>query len=387
MNRLNIRLLLPSVAVGILFVVFSFFIDEVVSNTFVFVLLIIMIISQFLFGYFLSEQLLTKRLNKLKHYLDLVVSTEEAPSGPLVDDINDDLGDVINELSEFIVNLSDVIQEIRAESESVNEGAKSLATQMTQSVQSLDESSNQIELMAKSIEDVASTSNLLSENAGQVSQTTNQVLSLLGKGTQSSNTSQKTIESFAEEVTHMSNDLMLLKEECARIGSVLDVIRGIADQTNLLALNAAIEAARAGEQGRGFAVVADEVRALAHRTDESTVEIQSMVEGLQSKSSNAVEAITRGQSLTQDSLVQSADVAKALNQIEKVFTEVDALTTQIATGTEQQQYSTNSLNENMSLVVGLSREINNGLSAVAQHAQKQQETSADMDTTLNKVCV
>jgi len=387
LNQLNIKLLLPSVVVGFLGIIFVLFSDEMLSKTFILGLLVLMIVLQCALSYLFSQSLLTIRLAKLKKYLDLVVSTDEAPLGPLVDNNNDDLGEVINELSTFINGLSGVVEEIRIESDSVKQGAESLSAQMQQSVKSVDESADKIELMAQSIEQVASTSTLLSQNAGQVSNTTNQVLSILVQGSESSNTSQETIKLFTEEVKIMANDLALLQEECSRIGSVLDVIRSIADQTNLLALNAAIEAARAGEQGRGFAVVADEVRALAHRTQESTVEIQSMVEGLQSKSTNAVEAITRGKNLTKDSLKQSEQVVTALNQIEEAFTEVDGLTSQIADGTGQQQVSTTSLHENMSVVVELSRVINDGLSKVAKHSKKQQETSSEMDETLKKICV
>ena len=185
----------------------------------------------------------------------------------------------------------------------------------------------------------------------------------------------------------MAAGLAQLQAECSRIGTVLEVIRGIADQTNLLALNAAIEAARAGEQGRGFAVVADEVRALAHRTQESTVEIHSMVEGLQEKSTNAVNAISRGQSLSQESLTHSEQVVDALQQIGKVFSEVDTLTSQIAQGTSEQQQSTASINDNMSIVVKLSRDLNSSLLSVAELAELQQQTAVDVDTTLNRVCV
>ncbi|MCH2056169.1 MAG: methyl-accepting chemotaxis protein [Thalassotalea sp.] len=220
-----------------------------------------------------------------------------------------------------------------------------------------------------------------------MSETTSRVMEVLAQGTSSSNTSQVTIESVTKEVNSMADDLALLQEECSRIGSVLDVIRGIAEQTNLLALNAAIEAARAGEQGRGFAVVADEVRALAHRTQESTVEIQSMVEGLQEKSNNAVDAISRGQELTQESLSYSQQVVEALDQVGDAFADVDNLTSQIASGTDEQRRSTASINDNMSLVVDLSCEITNGLSSVAQHAEQQKITSGQVDSTLNRVCV
>lgn len=386
-NQLNVRLLIPSIIVGFAFILFILIFGNDMGATGLGVTLFIMLAAQAGVGYVISEQLLTKRINSFKRYVELVVSVEEAPDGPLKDENSDDLGNAINQLSDFIGGLSNIIAEIRDESERLRQGSEFLSTQMTQSVNSVDESANQIEQMADSIEQVASTSAILSESASQVSETTSQVMDILSQGTVSSNTSQRSIESFATEVNALAGDLELLQEESARIGSVLDVIRGIADQTNLLALNAAIEAARAGEQGRGFAVVADEVRALAHRTQESTVEIQSMVEGLQEKSTNAVNAIAKGQSLTTDSLSYSAEVVEALEKIGEVFTEVDNLTSQIATGTEDQQRSTSSINDNMSAVVSLSRELNQGLSSVSEHAEEQQNTAAEVDNTLNKICV
>tara|TARA_R110002050_G_scaffold85133_8_gene181718 strand:+ start:2546 stop:3712 length:1167 start_codon:yes stop_codon:yes gene_type:complete len=386
-KNLTTKLLLPMIIVGILFLLGILFSSDHLSKYSVLAIILVLVITQVVLSSFYFSKQITCRIAKLKCYLDLVVSTEQAPSDRLIDPLKDELGVVINELSQFIVSLGDVVSDIRRESKKLNQGSDELVTQMQNSVNTVDESVSQIEQMAQSIEEIANTSSTLSNNADQVSNTTSGVMTTLNQGISSSNTSQYTIESFAKEVESMVNDLGLLKEESARIGSVLDVIRGIADQTNLLALNAAIEAARAGEQGRGFAVVADEVRALASRTQEATVEIQSMVEGLQDKTANAVSAVTRGQSLTQESLTQSAEVVSALKQLSKAFKEVDNLTSQIAEGTQDQQNSTASINDNMSAVLSLSREVNEGLARVAEHANQQQKTSCDVDTTLNRICV
>ncbi len=386
-DRLHIKLLLPCAVIGLIAILLVAMFSGDMDKGSVITLLIFTVVAQVTAGFLFSAKFLNKRIENLKTYLDMVISVDQAPSEPLKDNSNDDFGAVVNELSHFIANLSDVVKDIRTESESLRQGSGALTSQISDSVISVDQSAEQINQMASSIDEIASTSATLSQGAAQVSDTTNEVLTILEQGTTSSNTSQKTIAEFANEVTEMANDLALLQEECSRIGSVLDVIRGIADQTNLLALNAAIEAARAGEQGRGFAVVADEVRALAHRTQESTVEIQSMVEGLQEKSTNAVNAIAKGQVLTQDSLEQSEEVVTALGKIGEVFTEVNTLTSQIANGTEQQQHSTASINDNMAAVVSLSQDVNKGLNIVAEHAEQQKATAEDVDTTLNRICV
>lgn len=386
-SKLSIKLLIPNLAIGLFFIVSLFFISGSVSNSSLVMIFCALVVIQSIASYYFFNQILTQRLIKLKTYLDVVVSTEEAPSEPLKDANNDELAQVTNDLSDFIVGLADVVSVIRQESEALRQGSTSLSQQMTDSVNLVESSADQLGQMAESIEHVANTSTNLSRSAEQVSETTSSVMETLANGVNSSNTSQETIEAVASEVADTAKELDLLQEESARIGSVLDVIKGIADQTNLLALNAAIEAARAGEQGRGFAVVADEVRALAHRTQESTVEIQSMVEGLQAKSTNAVNSINRGNKLTKDSLIHSSEVVNALEEIGYAFQEVDNLTSQIASGTLEQQSATSSINDSMLTVVSISHDISNGLSSVAAHADQQQQTSKEVEQTISRICV
>ncbi|WP_373273673.1 methyl-accepting chemotaxis protein [Pseudomonas taiwanensis] len=164
------------------------------------------------------------------------------------------------------------------------------------------------------------------------------------------------IRQLAVEVENASTTIGTLEQETANIGAVLAVIKGIADQTNLLALNAAIEAARAGEQGRGFAVVADEVRALAARTQDSTKDIQLMIERLQAGVQEAVKAMRTGSLKARDSVERAAGVDQALTDTGDSVQRINDMAAQIATACEEQSSVTEEIARNISDIRDLSNE-------------------------------
>ncbi|MEL7479373.1 MAG: methyl-accepting chemotaxis protein, partial [Pseudomonadota bacterium] len=152
------------------------------------------------------------------------------------------------------------------------------------------------------------------------------------------------IETLSGNIQEVSEVTSILAEESNNIGSVLDVIRGISEQTNLLALNAAIEAARAGEQGRGFAVVADEVRTLASRTGQSTDEIQAMIEKLQRGAQEAVNAVQASQLISDNTVKQVAEADVVLNEIERLIMSITDMNSHIARATEEQSTAAQEVN-------------------------------------------
>jgi methyl-accepting chemotaxis protein len=184
-------------------------------------------------------------------------------------------------------------------------------------------------------------------------------------GTQKVAATVSSINNLAGEITEAAGVISKLQKDAENVGVILDVIKGIAEQTNLLALNAAIEAARAGEQGRGFAVVADEVRTLASRTQESTQEIQQVIEQLQQASQSAVAVMTQSQEGARNSVEQVEDTGATLGAISTRVASIADMNNQIAAATEEQdattkliQSSVSSLSDAADRVVNSTDEVN-----------------------------
>ncbi len=192
------------------------------------------------------------------------------------------------------------------------------------------------------------------------------------------------IERLAQDIHGAAEVIDQLRQGTEDIGTVLDVIRGIAEQTNLLALNAAIEAARAGEQGRGFAVVADEVRTLASRTQSSTEEIQDMIERLQGGAREAVQRMEQGRKQAAEAVKHSKAASESLVAITDGVASIRAKTDQIASATEEQGAANNEIERNMENIAVVSRQASSGSAAISSSIQDLADMAATMKSTLGQ---
>ena len=205
----------------------------------------------------------------------------------------------------------------------------------------------ELELVATAMNEMSATVHEVANNAASTAEATRSADKEANNGRNVVNQTIQSINDLSNEMQQASNVIKQLEADSESIGSVLDVIRGIAEQTNLLALNAAIEAARAGEQGRGFAVVADEVRTLASRTQDSTQEIQTMIEKLQQGSRNAVKVMDAGMEQTEKTIATAAEAGTTLETITAAVDHIASMNEQIASAAEEQSSVAEEINRNV----------------------------------------
>ncbi|WP_221793904.1 methyl-accepting chemotaxis protein [Oceanobacter mangrovi] len=259
----------------------------------------------------------------------------------------DEISELMRSLDQMASNMRDMIRDILTASEEISASSKSLLGHTSETRKGANQQQEETDQVATAVNEMAATAHEVASNVVQVADTSDHASGVVKNGLGIVANTQSNIHSLAASVRQSAAEIAELRNEAIGIGRILDVIRGIAEQTNLLALNAAIEAARAGDQGRGFAVVSDEVRTLAQRTQQSTEEIQSLIERLQEGANQAVASMEKGNSLTESCVSLSDEATKALNEISNAFVQMNQMATQIATAAEEQSQVSEQINQSV----------------------------------------
>lgn len=252
---------------------------------------------------------------------------------------NDEVGELVRCFNRFIEKLQNTIKQVVDIALPLADMASTVSTTAEETNNITMEQQKGTQNTKDAVESLNISVRSVADNAAQAAVAATQTSKVSTEGAEVVSITVNTIHQLAQTVERSSDVIDQLDSDANQVGAVLDVIRSIADQTNLLALNAAIEAARAGEQGRGFAVVADEVRTLASRTQESTIEIQTTIEKLQAAAKEAVDAMSSGKQLADNSVEQVSEAGKSLDEITTSVAQINAMTEDIANSTEAQSES------------------------------------------------
>lgn len=348
------------------------------------IIIIVFVITIFLVYVILTS--LLKQLKEISNTMEKVSTTNDLTAQSKVFG-SDELGDLAKGLNKTLSTFSQAIIEIKDNSSSLATSAKQSSNVVDANVNSLQQQRDETTQIATAIEEMSATVQEVSRNSNEAMSSTHHVNNQAIDSQTAVDNSLQTINELVKEVAKIGEMIFGLHTTASNISNVIDVIKGIADQTNLLALNAAIEAARAGEQGRGFAVVADEVRTLAQRTQSSTVEIEDIINQLQTEANNANSMVVGTQKRADESIEGAHQIEESLASIVTSVSDINLMIEQIATAAEEQVSVAEEINQNVNEVDRKSTEIATGAEEVSKAATQQVNIANNLESLAAKFIV
>ncbi len=370
--------------IGIIFPFFAnFFVDfkEGLHGWFVISCLLSGIIIG-LVNYFLLNTILVAKLRQIAE-VSIAISKHDLSYQCNIKSY-DVIGEIVNNCNKMTSTLRNVVEELKISSAKMLDGVNqicSVADSTSQGVQNQHQQTQSVESAIQHMTDIAQN---VASNAAQAAEAATVAKDESEKGNTVVGQTIQSIKSLAGAVENASTSISLVEKESLNIGGVLDVIQSISEQTNLLALNAAIEAARAGEQGRGFAVVADEVRTLASRTQDSTKEIQSMIETLQSASRTTVEVMQKGQTQADESVEFATSAGNSLHQITQAVQSIADINMLINDEAGSQSGVAVEINQNMHVISEIGSKSMEGAERTNQESKDLSSLAENLQNLVTK---
>lgn len=302
----------------------------------------------------------------------------------LDDSSDDEFGELAQSVNNLIGSLRTLISGISSRAAQLAAASEETSTVTAQTTASIQDQKSQVAQVATATTEMHSTSQMVTQSADDTLNQIRHADTEAEKVKVISLENKRTIEVLAHDVEEAAQVINKLHQDSASIGGILDVIRGVADQTNLLALNAAIEAARAGEQGRGFAVVADEVRTLASRTQESTQEINAMIEVLQAGAEKAVTVMNQGKEQTTVCVAQTEKATQALDLITEAVHKAHDVSSQIEQSAREQNVVSQEISEKLENIVGIAEETATGAQQTSDSSQEVAKLAEELQASIQQ---
>lgn len=323
------------------------------------------IIFMFFVMWYLNRQIKTP-INALLTIVDAVSNGDLTKTVKLQEFNLDEIGMLASGISKMQNNLHKLVSEVSGSIVQLSSSAEEISAVAKLSAESMNKQQNELHQLATAMNEMQATVKEVSRNTSDAANTATLVSRSAEHGSETVINTIASIESVAESIEKTALVINQLDENSHNVGVVLDVIQGIAEQTNLLALNAAIEAARAGEQGRGFAVVADEVRTLAKQTQDSTTKINTIIQELQQRASHAGQTMQLSQAIVHDTVEKAQEAGTVIANIRLATNEISQMSTQIATATEEQEVVSEELNRNISNISVAAEDVSAGANQMSQ---------------------
>ncbi len=353
--------------------------NKLLLITITLVSVVLLLIAYLFFGFYFSVRQSISQISE---------ATNKLSEGDLTVQVNldshDEMSTIAHRFNAMTEKFNALIQQVISSSGQLATASEEVSSVATESASNVERQRHETDQVATAINEMTATVQEVANNASNAAGAAANADNETRGGKAVVENTSKVIAELAHEIENAAEVIKGVEQDSETIGGVLDVIKGIAEQTNLLALNAAIEAARAGEQGRGFAVVADEVRTLASRTQESASEIESMIDKLQAGSHDAVKVMEKSRERAQTGVEQANEAAQSLDAINRAVSTITEMNTQIASAAEEQSAVSEEINRNVSSISQISEQTASGSEQTTNAANELARLASDLQNLVSQ---